>query len=63
MTLCFHPKARISVFASWRLFYRMSKKTDGETWKCLGRIELSIPCLQNMFGKAISLILRHGWQR
>jgi hypothetical protein len=28
----------------------------------LGRIELPTSWLQNMFGKAISLILRHGWQ-
>jgi hypothetical protein len=28
----------------------------------LGRFELPTPWLQNMFGKAISLILRHGWQ-
>jgi hypothetical protein len=27
------------------------------------RFELPTPWLQNLFGKAISLILRHGWQR
>jgi len=39
------------------------------TFKCLkglvdlGRFELPTPWLQNLLGKAISLTLRHGWQR